>query len=70
MSVEVPAWTVEKPLTALDYISALQKCVTVREVGQFGDQCPEKIVADERFSKAVAKRLHEIHESRPMKRVA
>ncbi len=49
--------TVEKPLTPIDYIAALDQCETLTEVQQFAEQVPIKVRNDECFAGAVAKRL-------------
>jgi len=49
--------TVEKPLTAVDYIAALEQCVTPAEVSVFAELAPAAVRHDERFTKAVAGRL-------------
>lgn len=55
--IAVPVSTVEKPLTAIDYCACLSQCVSLAEVGRFGEACPEWVRADERFTRAVAARL-------------
>lgn len=60
--ITVPQPTVEKPLSVIDYCAALSQCVSVAEVGRFGEACPEWVRADERFTKAVAARLMAIKE--------
>lgn len=62
--IAVPQSTVEKPLTPIDYIAAMEACATVREVGQFADQVPSAVRNDERFTRAVAARLGAIKEKR------
>ena len=57
MNVKVPQPTVEKPLTAIDYIAVLDQCSKLEEVAQYAQACPEAIRNDERFTRAVAKRL-------------
>jgi hypothetical protein len=47
--------TIEKPLTAIDYVAALDQCDSIREVQQFSDRVPAFVRHDERFSRAVAK---------------
>jgi hypothetical protein len=47
--------TVEKPLTAIDYIAALDECESIREIQIFADQVPMEVRQDERFAGAVAK---------------
>jgi hypothetical protein len=49
--------TVEKPLTAIDYIAALEQCANAREVGKFADTVPMEVRQDDRFGRAVVKRL-------------
>lgn len=55
--MNVPQSTIEKPLTAIDFIAALETCHSVNEVKDFGEQVPLPVRHDERFTKAVAKRL-------------
>lgn len=69
--VNVPVWTVERPVNYIDYIAALQDCKSVREVGEFGEQVPMPIREDVRFTKAVADKLKAIAEARShLRRVA
>lgn len=49
--------TVEKPLTAIDYIAALEQCTTVADVQRFGEQVPLAVRQDDRFNRAVATKL-------------
>lgn len=70
MSVNVPVPTVEKPLTAIDYIAALDACRSQAEVGRFCDRVPSHIRSDERFGRGVAAKLAAIKESRPDRRRA
>lgn len=49
--------TIEKPLTAIDYIAALDQCDGIREIQLFADQVPMHIRQDERFTRAVANRI-------------
>lgn len=60
--IAVPQSTIEKPLTAVDYCACLEHCITLEEVGTFSEQLPEWVRSDERFSKAVAKRLAVINQ--------
>lgn len=62
--VNVPQSTVEKPLTAIDYIAALDACRTHLEVGQFCDRVPAPVRSDERFTRAVAAKLAAIKSGR------
>lgn len=64
MSVNVPVPTVEKPLTAIDYIASLDACRTHREVGLYCDKVPGLVRTDERFTRAVAVKLGAIKSSR------
>lgn len=54
--IKVPVSTVDRPLTAIDYIAFLSQCHTVSDVLDVGDQLPRDIAADERFIKAQAAR--------------
>lgn len=47
----------EKPLTSIDYIAALERCTTVESVREFGASAPAWVRGDDRFTRAVAKRL-------------
>lgn len=58
--IEVPRSTIEKPLTAIDYCACLDQCINAAEVRSFAERCPVEIRQDERFTKAVAARLHNI----------
>ncbi len=49
--------TLEKPLTTIDYIAALEQCVSIAEVQRYAGDLPLWVREDERFTKAVAKRL-------------
>lgn len=49
--------TIEKPLTTIDYIAALEQCVSITEVQGYAKNVPMWVRQDERFTKAVAKRL-------------
>ena len=62
--IDVPQSTVEKPLTAIDYIASLQACSSLSEVQQFASRCPLEVRQDERFGRAVAKLLGEIKASK------
>jgi hypothetical protein len=62
--MKIPVSTIEKPLTVIDYIAALQQCVTTRMVRGFAQEVPLHIRQDERFAKAVAQRLAAIKERR------
>lgn len=61
MRISVPVSTVEKPLTAIDYIAALQECATTCQVMYFSARVPDAVRADERYASAVATRLNEIN---------
>lgn len=56
--------TIAMPLTAVDHVADLQKCMTVDEVIQFSEQLPAVIVEDERYGKGVRARLREIHDKK------
>lgn len=56
--------TVEMPLTVVDHIADLQKCMTVDDVIGFSEQLAPEVVNDERYSRAVRDRLREIHAKR------
>jgi hypothetical protein len=58
--IEVPQSTVERPLTAIDFIASLQTCSSLSEVQQFSSRCPLEVRQDDRFGRAVARRLGEI----------
>jgi hypothetical protein len=60
--IEVPVPTVEKPLTAIDYIAVLEQCSTVAHIADYAQRCPEHVRNDERFTRAVARRLGELKE--------
>lgn len=55
--ITVPQSTVEKPLTAIDYIAVLEQCSSVSDVADYAQRCPEHVRNDERFTRGVAMRL-------------
>lgn len=56
--MKIPVPTIERPLTAIDYLVAMeQQCITVTMVREFAEQVPLTIREDDRFTRAVAKRL-------------
>lgn len=58
--MNVPRSTVEKPLTAIDYIALLEQCNSVGEVLDFGDRVPRHVATDERYIRAAAARCASI----------
>lgn len=68
MNVQVPQPTIEKPLTAIDYIAVLEQCSTLDEVAWYAQACPEAIRNDERFTRGVAKRLSSIKHTNQQRR--
>lgn len=62
MVPEVPVSTVERPLTAIDFLVLLDKCATVSEVREYAERVPMDVRQDERFTRAVARRLGELKE--------
>lgn len=58
--IPVPQSTLEKPLTAIDYIAALEQCTSITLVQGFAEQVPVEVRQDDRFTRAVAKRLASI----------
>lgn len=63
--IKVPVSTVERPLTAIDFIAALtEQCKSTADVQKFCDEVPMFVLHDERFGRAVAARLRAIHETR------
>ena len=62
--IEVPVSTVERPLTAIDYLVPLGQCNSITEVRDYAERCPMEIRQDERFTRAVARRLGEIKAAR------
>jgi hypothetical protein len=60
--ITVPKSTAEKPLTAIDYIAELERCRSLEDVRDFGEQVPMRVRQDSRFTRAVAKRLAAIKE--------
>lgn len=52
--------TLEKPLTALDYISDLPALNSLAELAAYATAIPVHIVEDERFGEAFYNRLKEI----------
>ena len=55
--IAIPHPTIEKPLTAIDYIAHLEQCATLSEVSEYASAVPDAIREDERFTRAVASRL-------------
>lgn len=55
--IKVPVNTVERPITVVDYIAALEQASTIIDVRSFGEQVPMAIRQDDRFTRAVQKRL-------------
>lgn len=64
MRIEVPVGTLERPITVIDYIGAMQQCVSLAQVASFCEGCPLDVRQDERFAKAVVKRLAELPKPR------
>lgn len=62
--IAVPQSTPEKPLTVIDFIAALEQCGSITEVQQYAEQVPLPVRHDERFTRAVAKRLAAIKDRR------
>lgn len=65
--IDVPVWTVEKPITVIDYLTPLLKITvegerrTVAEVRQYSIAVPSAIREDDRFARAVSEALKAIH---------
>lgn len=59
--INVPQSTLEKPLTAIDFIAALDDCDTVTEIQQFSAAVPLEVRQDDRFNRAVAIKLAAIN---------
>lgn len=57
MSVNVPQPSIEKPLTTIDYIAALDGCASMREISRFSELVPSEVRNDERFARAVAAKI-------------
>jgi hypothetical protein len=66
--ITVPQSTPEKPLTAVDYCAALEQCQTVTDVKNFSELTPAKVRHDERFTRAVARRLAAIKDHTDQRR--
>lgn len=64
MSVNVPQPTIEKPLTPIDYIAAMDACISPREISHFSERCPASVRNDERFARAVVAKLQAFKEKR------
>ena len=62
--IDVPQSTVEKPLTAIDYIAALDQCASISDVKKFSQGVPEHVRNDDRFARSVAARLGAIKSQR------
>lgn len=62
--IRVPVSTIEKPLTPIDYIAAMDACISPREVSHFSERCPANVRNDERFARAVAAKLQAFKEKR------
>lgn len=61
--VNVPVSTVEKPLTPIDYIAALEQCGDIHTLNRFGAALPRDVVDDDRFAKAFQNRAAELRQS-------
>lgn len=66
--IAVPQSTPEKPLTAIDYIAGLEQCQSLTDVKNYGELTPLKVRTDERFTRAVAKRLAAIKDKSNQRR--
>ena len=55
--IPVPHSTVQKPLTWLDYVVCLESSSSLFEIKRFAEQVPVEVRQDERFARAVAKRI-------------
>lgn len=55
--------TIEKPLTTIDYIAALEQCVSITEVQRYAERVPMWVRQDDRFTKATAQRLAAIRKA-------
>jgi hypothetical protein len=55
--IAVPVSTKAKPLTAIDFMVPLEQCASITEVQDYAGRVPLKVRSDERFTRAVAKRL-------------
>lgn len=64
MKITVPVSTIEKPLTAIDYIAELERqCRNTADVESFRSQVPATVLHDIRFRRAVARKLASIREA-------
>lgn len=66
--IPVPVSTIEKPLTAIDYIAVMEQCSSVSDVADYAQRCPDHVRNDERFTRAVARRLAAIKEKTNLRR--
>ena len=55
--IPVPQSTVAKPLTFIDYCVCLESSSSLFEIKRFAERVPVEIRQDERFTRAVAKRI-------------
>jgi hypothetical protein len=62
--VNVPQSTLEKPLTAIDYIAAMEQCTHFGELVEYAKFVPADVVEDERFARAFKDRLETIRGKR------
>lgn len=56
--MKVPQPTIEKPLTAIDYIAVMNDCTDYRELVGYVKLVPPEIFEDERFVRAFKNRLN------------
>jgi hypothetical protein len=62
--MNIPQSTIAKPLTVIDYIAALEQCIDITQVQRYAEKVPMWVRQDERFPKAVARRLASIKDKR------
>lgn len=61
--MNVPVSTIEKPLTAIDYIAVLEQCGDIFMLNQLAEALPRSVVDDDRFARAFQNRVAELRQS-------
>ncbi len=65
MTIRIPVSTVQKPLTAIDFIGELTaQCRTLNDIAEFASGVPMEVRQDDRFARAVANKLAAVHEKK------
>jgi hypothetical protein len=63
--VNIPQSTIEKPLTTIDFIAAMnEQCSSLHDLTMFASRCPLHVLEDDRFARAFKSRLDTIRRKR------